>query len=177
MFVGDIKIEAEKSPRYELKIILEEIHEVFKNNAELIAIVGFLAGTLVENYFSIERDRRKEFNEIVDPIYFKMKSQIEARFHYAEDFDATVIRHHLAWYQRRTFRNCAERYNQSKNGVSKYQPSTGEVTIDEAAKSKMLKWHLMFCIILTPLNSVLILRSSRMLRRHLTSFVSLIRIK
>ena len=119
--------------------MLKEIHEVFTNNAELIAIVGFLAGTLVGNYFSIERDRRKEFNEIVGPLYFKMKSQIEARFHYAEDFDTAVIEHHLPWYQRRTFRNCAERYKQSKNGVSEYQPSTSEVTIDEAAKSKMLK--------------------------------------
>lgn len=119
--------------------MLKEIHEVFTNNAELIAIVGFLAGTLVGNYFSIERDRRKEFNEIVGPLYFKMKSQIEARLHYAEDFDAAVIEHHLAWYQRRTFRNCAERYKQSKNDVSEYQPSTGEVAIDEAAKSKMLK--------------------------------------
>lgn len=120
-------------------MMLKEIHEVFTNNAELIAIVGFLAGTLVGNYFSIERDRRKEFNEIVSPVYFKMKSQIEAKLHYAEDFDATVIEHHLPWYQRRSFRHRAERYKQSKNGVSEYHPNTGEVTIDEAAKSKMLK--------------------------------------
>lgn len=119
-------------------MMLEEIHKIFQENAELFTVAGFLAGTLIGNHFSVERDRRIEFNKIVSPIYFKMKSQIESRLHYAEDFDAAVIEHHLPWHQRRCFRNSAERYKQSKNGVSEYIPG-GEVLVNERKKSEMLK--------------------------------------
>lgn len=119
-------------------MILQELHEIFQSNAELFTIVGFLAGTLVGNYFSIERDRRKEFNEIINPIYFRMKSQIEAGLLSIEDFDIDVIEHHMPWYQRWYFRNCAERYKKSRIGVTEYIPG-GEVLVDEVKKSEMLK--------------------------------------
>jgi hypothetical protein len=119
-------------------MMLQEIHKIFQENAELFTVAGFLAGTLIGNHFSVERDRRIEFNKIVSPIYFKMKSQIEARLHYAEDFDIDVIEHYMPWYQKLCFRNCAERYKKSKNCVSTYIPG-GEVLIDEIKKTEMLK--------------------------------------
>lgn len=111
---------------------------------EIIKDFGVPVVTLVVGFFSgikttIYADRRKEFNEIVTPIYFKIKSQIDARLHYAEDFDIDVIEHHLPWHQRQGFRNSAEIYKQSQKGVSEYQVETSNVKVDEAAKTNMLK--------------------------------------
>lgn len=111
---------------------------------EIIKDFGVPVVTLVVGFFSgikttIYADRRKEFNEIVTPIYFKIKSQIDAQLHYGEGFDIDVIEHHLPWHQRRGFRNSAEIYKQSQKGVGEYQVETGNVKVDEASKTNMLK--------------------------------------
>lgn len=119
--------------------MLEEIHAVFQNNAELFAVVGFLAGALVGNYFSIERDRRKEFNDVVSHIYFRIKQQIESRSLGIENFDPDVIDHHLPWYRKSSFRKSVEGLRKTQNKASEYNPANGRITVNESAHSEMLK--------------------------------------
>ena len=119
--------------------MLDEIHAIFQSNAELFTAAGFLAGALVGNYFSIERDRRKEFNEIVNPLYFRIKQQIESRSLGIESFDADVIEHYLPWYRKNSFRQSVEGLRKVQNKASEYNPSNGSVTVNEAAHTEMLK--------------------------------------
>ena len=98
-------------------------------------MIGFVSGVRTTIY----TDRRKEFNEIINRFYFKMKSQIETRSSVVEDFDIDVIEIYIPWYQKRRFRKSAERYKNSKNGLSTYSPGTGTATVDTSVKSEMLK--------------------------------------
>lgn len=118
-------------------IMVQSTYEIIKDFGVPVVtlVVGFFSGIKTTIY----ADRRKEFNEIVTPLYFKIKSQIDARLHHVEDFDIDVIEHHLSWHQRRSFRTRAEIYKQSKKGVSEYQVETSKVEVDEAAKTNMLK--------------------------------------
>lgn len=120
-------------------MMLEEIHAAFQNNAELFTVAGFLAGTLAGNYFSIERDKRKEFNDVVSPIYFLIKQQIESRSLGVENFDPDVIEHHLPWYKKNSFRKSVEGLRKVQNEVSEYNFANSSVTVNEAAHSEMLK--------------------------------------
>lgn len=111
---------------------------------DIIKDFGIPLATLVVGYFSgvrttVYTDRRKEFNEIINDLYFKMKSQIECKSNAVEDFDIDVIELYIPWYKKRCFRKYAERYKNSQNGVSEYHPETGGVTVNEIAKLKMLK--------------------------------------
>ena len=58
--------------------ILQEIHHVFAENAEVISIVGFLAGALVGNRIAIGRDKRNEFNTIVGPIRIRLVEALDS---------------------------------------------------------------------------------------------------
>jgi hypothetical protein len=118
-------------------IMVQSTYEIIKDFGVPVVtlVVGFFSGIKTTTY----ADRRKEFNEIVTPIYFKLKSQIDDRLHVAENFNIDVIEHHLPWYRRRGFRISAERYIKSKMGVSEYQVETSNVKVDEAAKTNMLK--------------------------------------
>jgi hypothetical protein len=98
-------------------------------------VVGFISGIRTTIY----TDRRNEFNKVVGDLYFRIKSQIEAESIGVDSFDIDIIEHHMPWYKKKSFRKCAERYRESQQGVSEYHPETGSVTVDEAAKAKMLK--------------------------------------
>jgi hypothetical protein len=117
--------------------MVQSTYDIIKDFGVPIAtlVVGFVSGIKTTIY----ADRRREFNEIVNDLYFRMKSQIEANIGAVEDIDIDRIEHYIPWYQRRRFRNRAERYKQSQNGVSEYNFGTGSVTVDEVAKAQMLK--------------------------------------
>ncbi len=119
--------------------VLSDIHEVLRDNVEFTTAAGFLIGILLGNWFSIERDRRKEFNEIVNPIYFRMKAQIEAGVIAVDDFDTDRIERYIPWYKKRLFRKRAERYKNAKHCVSVYDLTTSSAVVDEVAKANMLK--------------------------------------
>jgi len=44
--------------------------------AILWTALGFFAGTLVGHFLSIDRDRRKEFNELADPIRLRLRNAL-----------------------------------------------------------------------------------------------------
>lgn len=46
--------------------ILDE--KIISANAELFTSIGFLVGTLLRNWLAIGHEKRKEFNQIADPL-------------------------------------------------------------------------------------------------------------
>ena len=115
----------------------QSTYDIIKDFGVPIAtlVIGFVSGMRTTLY----ADRRKEFNEIVNPLYFRMKSQIGAGVIAVDDFDPDVIEPYIIWWKRRRFRKSAEKYKNSKCGVGEYHVETSSVIVDEAAKVEMLK--------------------------------------
>ena len=116
----------------------QSIYDIIKDFGIPITtlVVGFISGV----YATIYTDKRKEFNGIVNPLYFRMKAQIEARVVAIDDFNPDVIEPYIRWYRRKSFRQSVERYKNSKCMVGEYDVKTSLVNVDEVEKNEMLKY-------------------------------------
>ena len=52
------------------------VSEIVRDNAHWVALFTFCAGLLIGNWLAIGRDRRKEFNEVSEPIRHSLLMQI-----------------------------------------------------------------------------------------------------
>lgn len=105
----------------------------------IINLLTFSLGLILGHRLTLGRDLRKEFNEITNEAYFNLRKSIDSNSIGGVSIDNDRIEHYIPWYSKRHFRECVERYKNSQGGVSQYCVETSTVTVDEAAKTKMLK--------------------------------------
>ncbi len=106
-------------------------------------------GFLIGNRLALGRDKRKEFNKIVNPLYVDMRNQIDhgSKFIEIKTDQWSVLERYIPSYKRRRFRRCIKIYQDSKMGLSDYDPKTGIYTYDDLrlkahiiASKKLLKY-------------------------------------
>lgn len=106
-------------------------------------------GILIGNRLALGREKRKEFNEMVNPLYANIRNQMEkkASFVKIESDQWHIIERYIPWYKRRFFSRCIKRYEDSTKMLVKYDPKTGIYTHKKArvevhinASKKLLKY-------------------------------------
>ena len=108
-------------------MIFQYIHQLFIDNPEAFSCIGFLGGLLVGNWLSIGRDRRKEFNDIADPIRVALigaRSGPSAHFVLGEAEVDRII-YTLPVWKRRGFSLALSKYNKAKQGAERRSPDGG----------------------------------------------------
>ncbi|MFZ2405242.1 MAG: hypothetical protein WAW41_08910 [Methylobacter sp.] len=124
--------------------ILQEIHVVLSENAELSAILGFLSGMLLDSWLSIGRDKRKEFNDLTKDIYAALNSQIENKSIVRVPINHIFIEPYFSIFKQRSFRNKVSKYAGVPCTSGAYDPLTGTVTQtqeEEEIETEMLVQH------------------------------------
>ena len=105
----------------------------------IVGLITFLLGLLLGHRLTLWRDRRKEFNNLTNEFYFKLKEIIECGAISNVSIHADRVERFIPFYKRHRFRKCVKRYEQSQDDVSKYDPAKGSVVVDEAKKLYMFK--------------------------------------
>ena len=109
-------------------------------------IVGGLIGGLIGHWLAIGRDKRREYNEVIDPIFEKLIAERDNTSPYSEGMsnrDFHVLIRHLGWFKRRSLRIHYESYKNAKDknhihdesGQASYiNPATVKSTVDNLIK-------------------------------------------
>jgi hypothetical protein len=94
----------------------------------LLSLLTFFFGLFLGHRLTLWRDRRKEFNDIAQPIRDVLLKEIENPTPYSvgpSKIDADRLESVLHFWQRRAFRNCWLTYEKSKQ-ESVYQDPVGQ---------------------------------------------------
>lgn len=124
--------------------ILQEIHVVLSNNAELSASLGFLSGMLLDSWLSIGRDKRKEFNDLTKDIYAALNAQIENKSIVRVPINHIFIEPYFSIFKRQSFRDRVSKYTGVPCTFGAYDPLTGTGTQtqrEEEIEREMLVQH------------------------------------
>jgi hypothetical protein len=88
-----------------------------KMNPYLINTLSFLVGLLLGHRLALWRDKRKELNDIADPIralLFKERNRPSPMFAGPTEIDADRLQYALPFWRRRSFSNAWNAYQQAK---------------------------------------------------------------
>lgn len=93
--------------------ILDEIHKIIVGNAELFTCIGFLAGTLLGNWLAIGQEKRKEFNQIADPLSEAL-TQVREFSTCDNTLDFFMFKRVLNRWELFRFNKCLKNYERAK---------------------------------------------------------------
>lgn len=99
----------------------------------VMGLVGFLIG----NRLAIGRDKRIEFNKLIDPIrhdLFGMKNHPGYDFRGTWMITFTLIREKLPFWKRRSFDRAIENYRKSKADENRHRDGMGGFVYEDPAK-------------------------------------------
>jgi len=97
-------------------------------------IIGTLIGYLIGNRLKIGRDKRKEWNELIDPIrvnLFKEREHPSPYFTGLNEINIFTIREILPFWKRRCFDIAIENYRKSKTDENIVKDSLGQVSFKD----------------------------------------------
>lgn len=81
-------------------------------------VVSSLAGLLIGYRFGIHSERRKEYNELADPLFTKVNQKLEpyaAHWFHIDDTEIEQIRRRMGWLQRMKFDSAIAVYQQASS--------------------------------------------------------------
>ena len=90
----------------------------------LCALIGFFIG----NRLAIGRDKRREFNSLIDPIrhnLLRMKTFPESNLKGTWEIDIMMIRERLPFWKRKAFDRAIKNYKKSKSEKNMARDSLG----------------------------------------------------
>ena len=96
----------------------------------ILGLAFGLIGFLIGNRFALDRDKRREFNKIIEPIRTILLEEKIGRGFFAfaiKDIDILKLREVLPFWKRRRFDIAVEKYKKSKSGENIEWNSTGGV--------------------------------------------------
>ena len=81
--------------------------------AVITGLLGVFVGGLVGNRLALGRDRRKEFNELADPIRASLRSQISTsgKSRYVTQKDLEIFGDHIPYLKKRSYIQAVDDYN------------------------------------------------------------------
>jgi len=100
-------------------------------------IVGALIGYLVANRFAIDRDRRKEFNGLIEPVRLML---LNARNYPTSNLNESIyitfalVREKLPFWKRKGFDRAIEDYKKSKSDENREPNGMGGFSYKDTAK-------------------------------------------
>ncbi|MDY0297464.1 MAG: hypothetical protein RB296_09115 [Acidobacteriota bacterium] len=103
------------------------------------SLIGVLVGYLIGNRLAIGRDRRKEFNILVDPIRISLlgeKHNINRNQTAFNSARIELIREELPFWKRRRFDEAVKNYRNSKSAENRDSDGTGGFTYRDFDKIK-----------------------------------------
>jgi hypothetical protein len=95
-----------------------------------VGLVTGLIGLLIGNRMAIGRDRRKEFNSLIEPIRILLLRERERPTPYStipDKIDFAVLRDRLTLRKRRAFDRALENYQKSKSEENQVRDQLGSV--------------------------------------------------
>lgn len=104
-----------------------------------VPFVTFVAGSLLGIKTALYFDKRKEFNAIVMDTYFALRRQIDNRDCQIIDINTYAIEPYFPTSQRKSFRECVDRYKTTKYDFGTYYAETGDFVPDESEVAKLVK--------------------------------------
>jgi len=124
----------------------EFLYQMFKN--PIFWLAWGLIGFLIVNRLVIGRDKRREFNEIIEPIRTILTREINNPSPYTtglNKIDIFNLRKALPFWKRRRFDNAIKKYEQSKSDNNIERNEYGEVSFKNTeivihAANKLLKF-------------------------------------
>lgn len=81
--------------------------------AAITGLLGVFVGGLIGNRLAIGRDRRKEFNEMADPIRSQLRNHIatKGKSSFVSEKDLEIFGDHMTPYKRKSYKEAADKYN------------------------------------------------------------------
>jgi uncharacterized membrane protein len=79
--------------------------------------LGFLTGALIGHYLALQRDRRKEFSEVADPVRIQLRRELSntrASPDWADADALSLLGDMVQPWKRRSFRRAVAEYQQSR---------------------------------------------------------------
>ena len=82
------------------------------------ALIGVVIGAFIGHWFAVNRDKRKEINDVMDRVRATFEKQANAPSLYREVLtdDVALLRHHMTRRERKKYDECIERYKQANIG-------------------------------------------------------------
>ncbi len=132
----------------------QDILNFAKEYPSILNLAIFFIGLYFGNKQAIERDRRKEFNEISEDAFIALNKQIEQLKvglpgQCVSDF--LLIYNYIPFYKRWLFRRHIEKYKNAQQGLSTYHVESGTVTFNQekmvqlTSSAKVLLCYLKRC--------------------------------
>lgn len=97
--------------------VLQDIHDLVKENAELFTALGFFVGLLLGNWLALGRDKRREFNDAALPIREWLLGQIKNQSPIVRspaEIELDLFTQCLPFWSRRGFRRAYEKQKQER---------------------------------------------------------------
>lgn len=105
----------------------------------IISLITFLLGLFLGHRLSLGRDKRKEFNDLTKDIYLALDFQIKNRGLAIVPINTIAIEPYFFILKRGCFREDVSRYKKANSGTNTYDPSTGQVTLNEQAIDDLMQ--------------------------------------
>ncbi len=108
-----------------------------------IAVISLVVGYLLGHWLAVKRDRRKEFNELVDPIFLILDEQsVDPQV--TREIDFRPLSRHFSSKQRERFEKDANEYYESIGPRNREMSDCQFFIVDRTrarnAAKTMLKW-------------------------------------
>jgi len=97
--------------------VLQDIHNLVKENAELFTALGFFIGLGLGHWLALGRDKRREFNDAALPIREWLIGQINnpsPMAHYPAAIELDIFIQCLPFWSRRGFSSAYEKQSQER---------------------------------------------------------------
>jgi len=118
----------------------QDILNFAKESPSILGLATFFIGLYLGNKQAIERDRRKEFNEISKEAFIELNKQIEQLSvglpgQCVSDF--LLIYNYVPFYKRWLFRRYIESYKNAQQGLSTYHVENGGLTFNQEKMAQL----------------------------------------
>lgn len=93
-----------------------------------LPLIGVLIGYLVGNRLAIDRDRRREFNNLIEPIRLALlnaRKNPTSDYKDLNDIKFALVCEKLHFWQRKSFDRAVENYKKSKNDDNRDRDAMG----------------------------------------------------
>lgn len=108
--------------------MLSEIDTFASAHPWLLSAGALILGALLSHRYSLARDKRKEFNAVIDPVRVELRRQlrnVSPMDAIPKGFDA--IEDRLFWFRQAGFRRAVDEYKQARQQQC-VQDATGSIT-------------------------------------------------
>lgn len=100
-------------------------------------LIWGLIGFLIGNRFALDRDKRKEFNKLIEPLrhdFIGVKNNPNSKIQGSWMITVALIREKLPIWKRKCFDKAVENYNKSKSDENIERDNMGGFTYKDTAR-------------------------------------------